>query len=336
MNMEINSFFEMEDVFHLPGMVDVADEVPLHRDAEKALIDCLNSLGRVDLPWMAENSGLSAGELTAALKGAIFQDPEHYECHRSEEEGWLLRPQYISGNLKEKLEAAKCLNTRFSGRFQSNIEALRKAMPDRVSFADIGIGLGSSWVPAHFYAEFAWRVLELYEKPTVTFSAKLGQWRVVAPASARYALHNIYTYGTERMNALKIMEHTLNASAVKVFDQVTRLDLKSGVAYILNKNETLAAQEKQEALQRAFQEWVGKDPGRVRLLEEIYYSTFASVVSGRYDGGFLKLPDLNPDFKPYPHQKNAVARMILDQDVLLNHAVGSGKTNTLVIGLHER
>ena len=335
-NMVTNSFFEIEDVYDMPGIMDTGGEAPRHRDAARALVKCVNTYGRVDLPWMAEVSGLSAAELVDGLKGAIFQDPEHYDLHRSETDGWLLRSQYISGNLKAKLELTKPLNRKYCGRFNSNILALKQAMPQRVAFADIGISIGSSWVPASYYAEFAQEVLELFAAPVISYSAKLGQWKVKTPEFARYALHNIYTYGTERMPALKILEHTLNASTVKIYDEVPRPDLKSGVAHILNKNETLAAQEKQEALQQAFRDWVGRDPERVQQLEDVYYNTFACVVSSRYDGSFLKLPDLNPGFTPYPHQKNAVARIVLEQDVLLNHKVGSGKTNVIIMGLHER
>ena len=335
-NMTANSFFEINDVFDLPGILDGDHDAPLHRDAVKALAKCINTHGCVNLPWMADSSGLSVWELVDALNGIIFQDPEQYDQHHSEENGWLLRPQYISGNLKLKLERTKALNRQYSGRFNRNILALKQAMPEKISIEDIGIGIGCSWIPAHYYEEFAQEVLRLICAPKVNYSPKLGLWKVKAPASAAYSPNNIVTFGTERMPALKILERTLNAGTVKIYDEVLRLDLPSGKARILNKNETLATQEKQESLQQAFQAWVVKDPERISQLEEAYYNTFACVVSGKYDGSFLDLPDLNPEFKAYPHQKNAVARIILEKDVLLNHKVGSGKTSTLIMGLHER
>lgn len=332
--MDTNNYFQIEDVFAMPGVTDTGDEAPLlHRDAARALTNCINTCGCVNLSWMAEHSGLSVGALIDALKGAIFQDPEEYDRLQSEEAGWVIRPQYISGNLKTKLALAKHLNQKYSGRFNANILALQQALPERVAFSDIGISIGSPWVPPHFYTEFA---QELLGQGEVSYSARLGQWRVVAPPSACSSIRNLCTYGTERMPALRILECSLNASTVKVFDKVPRPDRKSGVAHILNKDETLSAQEKQEVQQHAFRDWCSADPGRILELEDIYYNTFACVVSSRYDGGFLELPDLNPDFVPYPHQKNAVARIVLEQDVLLNHAVGSGKTNTLIMGIHER
>lgn len=331
-----NNFFEVEDVYYMSDINDRDNTAALHRDATKALAHCINTHGWVNLPWMAETSGLTIGELVDALKGVIFQDPEQYDQHPSESAGWILRSQYVCGNLKARLELANVLNCKYSGRFNNNILALKQALPEQVAIEDIGIGIGCSWIPAHFYEEFAQETFGLFCTPQISYSAKLGLWKVKAPGSAAYAPHNIITFGTERMPALKILEHTLNGSTIKIYDEVPRLALKTGVARILNKNETLAAQEKQVALQQAFRDWVIRDPERVRKLEEAYYNTLVCVVSSRYDGSFLTLPDLNPEFKPYPHQRDAVARIILDQDVLLNHSVGSGKTSTLIIGLHER
>ena len=335
-DLTVSNYFHIEDVYDMPDLMDGSHQESLHRDAAIALTRCINTHGCVNLPWMAETSGLSAGELIDALKGAIFQDPEHYDLHQSETEGWYLRPQYISGNLKLKLEAARVLNRKYSGRFNVNLLALKQVLPKRVPFENIGISIESPWIPAHFYAEFAQDVLGLFRTPGISHSAKLGLWKVKVPPDAASDSRNTVTFGTERMPAAKILEHTLNKSTVKVYDQVYRPDRKSGVASILNKNETIAAQEKQEALQKAFPNWVVKDPQRIRQLEEIYYNTFTCVVPGRYDGSFLTLSDLNPDFEPYPHQKNAVARIVLEQDVLLNHKVGSGKTNVIIMGLHER
>ena len=333
----MKDFFPVEDVYDISDSFTLSPASAItHREAARALACCINETGRVDLYRMAEASGLSLRELTDTLKGILFQDPEEYDWNPSDANGWLLRSQYISGNIKEKLEAAREMNRRYAGRFSSNIKALESALPEQIPFEDIGISIGSQWVPADCYSQFAKEVLELNAAPPIFYSATLGQWKVKIPDSARYAIHNVYTFGTGRISALKSLEHTLNATTIKIYDEVSRPDRESGFARILNKDATLAVQEKQEALQQAFRSWIGKDPHRVRRLEEIYYSTYACHAAGRYDGSFLTLPELNPDFTTYPHQKNAVARIILEQDVLLNHAVGSGKTNILIMGIHER
>ena len=336
MNREWEDFFGIEEVY------DAADAV-IHsytgakKDAVAALASCLNTNGCVDLGWMMDASGLALDELTEALEGAIYQDPETYDLYHAEDQGWMLRAQYLSGNIKTKLETAKKLNRKYKGRFEANVAALKAVMPAKVDFDLIGFGLGSPWIPEKYYALFAKEVLGLFCLPEIHYSAALGRWKIEISPKARNAVHNIYTYGTKRVTALQIMETTLNGGNVKVYDEVSRPERKSGVAKVLNKVETLAAQEKQELLQRAFQEWVRKDPSRVKRMKEIFYDTYACNVAGRYSGSFLDLPDLDTGhFVPYPHQKDAVARIILEKDVLLNHKVGTGKTGIMIMGVHER
>lgn len=333
----MNDFFTFQDVFDVPGrsLSPETGEEP-HADAARALACCINKSGCVDLHQMAETSGLATWELRDALKGIIFQDPNVYARCRSEDEGWILRPQYICGNIKEKLETALEMNRRYSGRFQHNVAALQSALPEKIPFEDIGISIGSQWVPASCYSQFPQEVLELNTAPEVLYSSDLGQWKVTPPNDARYAFHNIHTYGTDRMTALKILEHTLNAATLKCYDEVPRPELPSGFARILNKEDTLALQEKQDQLQQAFQLWLQEDSFWKKRLEEIFYNTLACYVGCRYDGSFLTLPGINPDFTPHPHQKNSVARIIVEPVVLLNHSVGSGKTNIIIIGLRER
>ena len=136
---------------------------------------------------------------------------------------------------------------------------------------------------------------------------------------------------------MQLIEYALNGITPKPYDDVVRLDRKSGIARVLNKTEALAAQEKMNLLQKAFSDWIRKNSFRVKELKKIYYNTYACNVPGRYSGCFLDLPGLNTEhFTPYPHQKDAVTRIILDKDVLLNHKVGTGKTNIIIMGIHER
>ena len=333
---------EWEDFFGIKEVTDVSEihndiHQDMIKDALSALKACLDEKGIVDIRWMSDVSGLTSDELKEALEGAIMQDPEIYDISQDEEQGWRLRPQYISGNIKAKLEAAKKLNKKYRGRFDAEVRTLKEAMPEKVDFDAIGFGIGSPWIPENYYGPFAKEVLGLSSLPEVHYSAALGTWKILLSQGAGGSVQNMNTYGTKRLTALQIMEDTLNGGTVKVYDDVYRPESKSGMAKVLNKVETLVAQEKQELLQKAFQEWVRKDTSRVKHLKETFYDMYACNVSGRYKGGFLTLPDLNTDFfTPYPHQKDAVARIILERDVLLNHGVGTGKTAILIMGIHER
>lgn len=329
----MDNIFPIEDIFDVPGIFSAEEyETGIHRDAAAALANCINTIGRVDLQWMAQYSGIPTQELIPALKGIIFQDPAEYDLNHAELDGWFIRSQYISGNVKQKLEIAEEMDFKYHGRFSENVQALQASMPERVSFQDIGICIGSPWIPAEYYAQFAREVLMV---PGVSYSSALHQWKVQEPPRV-FSVRNNYTYGTERVSAAKNLEYSLHMIPPKVYDEEVRPDRKNGTARILNVNETLAAQEKQEVLQKAFLEWVVKDPQRVQYLTERYYRTYVCNVAGRYDGSFLTLPDLNPDFVPHIQQKNAVAHIILDPRVFVFHQVGSGKTNILIMGIHER
>ena len=336
MNKEWEDFFGIEEVYDTTDAA-IDNFTGAKKDAVAALASCINTNGCVDLGWMMDASGLAFDELTEVLEGAIYQDPEVYDIYHADDQGWMLRAQYLSGNIKTKLEMAKELNSKYNGRFEANVDALKAAMPAKVDFDVIGFGLGSPWIPEKYYSLFAKEVLGLFCLPEIHYSTALGRWKIVISPKARNAVQNIYTYGTKRLTALQIMETTLNGGTVKVYDEVSRPERKSGVAKVLNKVETLAAQEKQELLQNVFQEWVRKDPSCVKRMKEIFYDTYACNVSGRYSGSFLELPDLDIEhFTPYPHQKDAVARIILEKDVLLNHKVGTGKTGIIIMGVHER
>ncbi len=332
---------DWEDFFCIEEVYDTADAADTYtgakKDAVAALASCINHNGCVDMCWMMDASGLALDELTEALEGAVYQDPEAYDLHHADDLGWMLRAQYLSGNIKTKLDTAKKLNDKYNGRFDANVAALKAVMPKKVDFEVIGFGLGSPWIPERYYARFAKETLGLFCYPEVHYSTTLGQWKILIAPKERNTVQNTYTYGTRRLSALQIMETALNGGTVKVYDEVPRPERESGTARVLNKMETLAAQEKQELLQNTFLEWVGKDPSRVKRMREIFYDTYACNVAGRYSGGFLDLPDLDAEhFTPYPHQKDAVARIILEKDVLLNHKVGTGKTGIIVMGVHEK
>ena len=278
MNREWEDFFGIEEVYDMPDTV-VDIYTGAKKDAVAALASCINTNGCVDVNWMMDVSGLALDELTEALSGAVYQDPEVYDIYYADDQGWMLRAQYLSGNIKTKLEIAKKLNSKYNGRFESNVAALKAIMPAKVDFDVIGFGLGSSWIPENYYSLFVKEVLGLFCLPEIHYSTALGRWKIVISPKARNAVQNIYTYGTKRLTALQIMETTLNGGTVKVYDEVFRPERKSGVAKVLIKVETLAAQEKQELLQSAFQEWVRKDPLRAKRMKEIFYDTFSHYQS---------------------------------------------------------
>ncbi|MDO5132784.1 MAG: helicase-related protein [Eubacteriales bacterium] len=327
------------DIMEMYGTVEFEDAFisDTQKDAAAALALCLNEKGRVEIGWMIQSSGLSRGELLKVLEGVVFQDPEEYDHSHAEEEGWMLREQYLSGNILKKYRVAVKLNRKYGGRFEANVRALKGVLPEKVHLDSIGFCIGTSWIPEMYYVMFAKTVLGLKSLPQVEYYSALGAWKVKCPPADRNTIPNRVTYGTEALSGLEILEKTLNNKSLAIYYEVPSPGRRHGVAKVLDSYKTLAALEKQQLLQAAFREWIRKDPDRVKRLEEIYYGTYACHLAGRYHGGFLTLPDLNrEEYEPHQHQKDAVARIILEKDVLLNHQVGSGKTGTIIMGIHER
>ena len=174
MNREWEDFFGIEEVYDMPDTV-VDIYTGAKKDAVAALASCINTNGCVDVNWMMDVSGLALDELTEALSGAVYQDPEVYDIYYADDQGWMLRAQYLSGNIKTKLEIAKKLNSKYNGRFESNVAALKAIMPAKVDFDVIGFGLGSSWIPENYYSLFVKEVLGLFCLPEIHYSTALGR-----------------------------------------------------------------------------------------------------------------------------------------------------------------
>lgn len=305
-----------------------------------ALIDCVNHYGRVDMDYMSHLSGLPIEQLVVELRGsAIFQLPEEFVDHDVWDiaKGWVLRSQYLLGNISRKLKDAQKANSRFPGCFEANIAALSAMLPEALGLEDIHVSLGASWLPAHIYSQFVKDLLSLKSSISVYYNKELSVWKVDTPSEAKTSVLNTLTYGTSYMCATKIIEQTMNAKTVKVYDYTWSGNRYGGnYEKTLNKSETLAAQEKQRSIIRAFEQWIQADEARKAIISDCYNDAFVGYAHSPFDGALLKLPDLNPSIELYPHQRNAVARIVLSgQNLLLAHDVGAGKTYEMIIGIHE-
>lgn len=297
------------------------------------LVLSLNNLGRVDIEYIAQITGLSYKEVITALKGSIYQNPDSWdECFYK---GWETADEYLSGRVCDKWRKATEANKTYKGYFDENVKALDKVIPKSVSIEDIYVTLGSPWVPPDIIDNFIADLFQDYRycsdpKYQTQYDEISGTWKI--PQKNRYSNRLIAekTYGTKRINALHIIEKTLNMKTVFVTDEVKSLTNKSGKKRKLNKTETLLALEKQKQLIEKFKEWVWKNPSRKERLHEIYDKKYCSSVIRHYDGSFLKFPQMSPVEELYDYQKNAVARIMFSPNTLLAHDVGAGKTFEMI------
>ena len=309
----------------------------VHTDSPSdALVLSLTTLGKVDIEYMASITGLEYKEIIGALRGSIYQNPQTWEeCFYK---GWETADEYLSGNIIRKRRDARKANIKYRGYFSENIKALQAALPPAVAVDDIYVTLGSPWVPTDVIDDF---IQHLYKRKcrimsdsgdtlAVKHDEITGTWDIPLKTRYNHSVIDTKTYGTERLEALHILERTLNMKSVTVTDTVPCKTNSSGKKRVINKEETVLALEKQQKMIAQFQKWVWTDEIRKKRLEEIYESNYSCVRRRIFDGSFLNFPTMSPDVELYPYQKNAVARILFSQNTLLAHEVGSGKTYVMI------
>ena len=300
--------------------VDTASEALAVSLAEKAVID---------FEYMSEVSGKDEDTLTEELTGIIFKNP------LSEE--WETADAYLSGNVRNKLEAAETF-AKNEPMYAVNVEALKRVQPRELDASEIEVRIGATWIEPRFIEDF---MREVFETPEhllnrdvikIQYSDVTGQWNVKGKnADFGNALVNM-TYGTSRRNAYQILEDSLNLKDSRVYDTVIEDGKEKRV---LNKKETTIAAQKQDAMREAFRDWVFRDMDRRNELVSKYNVLFNSTRPREYDGSHLKFPGMTPDIELKGYQKNAVAHVLYGNNTLLAHCVGAGKTFEMVAAAME-
>ncbi len=305
------------------------------------LIKSLSELGRVDIEYISAITSEDYKTVICALKGSIFQNPDTWnECFYK---GWETSDEYLSGNLMRKWQKAKAANEKYNGYFRDNLKAIEAVLPPTVATKDIYITLGSPWVPTDIIDDFIEHIFkkkyEYSHKGVNVYAVKhdeiTGTWEIPFKTRYYHSVTDTKTYGTDRLEALYILERTLNMKSVVVTDEVQCLANASGKKRVVNKEETILAIEKQQKMIEEFQKWVWKNKERKERLEIIFENQFSCVRRRIFDGSFLEFPNMSQDIKLYPYQKNAVARILFSPNTLLAHDVGSGKTYIMIAAAME-
>jgi len=293
----------------------------------EALAISIGEKGRVDLPYMAELLGTpwEYREIIAELQGVIFKDPM---AEIEIDKGWQTADEYLSGDVRHKLKLAR-IAAESDPFFQTNVAALEKVQPKDLDASEIDVRLGATWLDSDIIRQF---MNETFETPyylrrsiEVMFSPYTAEWRITGKTNPSYNDVACYvTYGTDRANAYKILEETLNLKDIRIYDTVEDADGKK--RRVLNKKETTLAQQKQQAIKDAFRDWVWRDPRRREQLVQKYNELFNSTRPREYDGSHIHFVGMNPDIKLREHQLGAIAHVLYGGNTLLAHEVGAGKT----------
>lgn len=292
--------------------------------ANEALMVSLSEKAKVDINYMSELTGISNEKIKEDLDGIIFKVPS---VLNEEQEEYVTADEYLSGNIREKLEVAK-MSAAIDPKYQKNVDALEKAMPKELTASEIEVRLGATWIPVEIYQQFLYELLDTpswvrnYTK--LSYSSYNANWNISAKNMDKESVKADKTYGTSRANAYRLMEDCLNLKQTKIFDY--EYDDDGNKQAILNKKETMIAQQKQDTIKESFNNWIWKDPQRREELTQIYNRLFNSIRPREYNGDHLEFPGMNPEITLRKHQKDAIAHILYGQNVLLAHVVGAGKT----------
>lgn len=327
-------------------------EIERVETAVEALNVSVNEFGAVNLPFMLSiyepqdvpEGGTKQQSLIRELENVIFLNPENYN-EDNPNAGWETADEYLSGNVRDKLRTARAF-AESHPQFRGNVAALEKVQPQDIDAADIDVRIGTTWVEPADYERFIYDLLNTPRRArairTAWYSSGIQihmnpvtmEWFIENKSLDKRSVLATQTYGTERMDAYSIFEDTLNLKTVTVRDRVDDGDGK--YHYVVNRNETMLAREKQTQMKAKFKEWLFSDPVRRKKYVTYYNETFNNIRLREYDGSHLTFPGMNPEIELMPHQKNAVARILLGGNTLLAHCVGAGKSFEMMAACMEQ
>ena len=296
----------------------------------EALALSIGEKAKVDVPFMAELCGKTEQEVTEELAGVIFRNPVT--------QAWVTADEYLSGNVREKLATAETFAANHP-EYQVNVEYLKRVQPKDLNASEIEVRLGANWIKAEYITDFMEQVFKtpsyyIGSSIKATYSEISGAWNISGKSLDRSNPRVTNTYGTMRVNGYRLLEDALNLRDTKIYDTVYE-DGKE--RRVLNKKETMLAQQAQEAIRDAFKQWIFKDLDRREELCKVYNERFNAIRPREYDGSHIKFVGMTPEIRLMPHQKNAVAHILYGNNTLLAHCVGAGKTFQMIAaGMESR
>ena len=296
----------------------------------EALALSIGEKAKVDVPFMAQLCGKPEQEVTDELAGAIFRNPVTQE--------WETSDEYLSGNVREKLATAEKFAANHA-EYQINVDYLKRVQPKDLDASEIEVRLGANWIKPEYITQF---MAEVFKTPNyyagidikATYSEISGAWNISGKSMDRGNPLVTNTFGTMRVNGYKLLEDALNLRDTKIYDTIHDAD---GDHRVLNKQETMLAQQAQESIREAFKQWIFKDLDRREDLCATYNRIFNAIRPREYDGSHIRFEGMTPEISLMPHQKNAVAHILYGNNALLAHCVGAGKTFQMIAaGMESR
>lgn len=332
---------QFDEKYNFTGLSKICYErvlgsVAVHANAETesdALAVSMNTRGRVDLDYMSELLGnKDKSEIVKNLEGEIFLVPN------IDEEIYQTKEEYLSGDVVKKLEEAKYAVDSGDARFENNVNALIGVQPAKRDFTEIGVSLGSHWVPVEHVQNFVNSITGGVQSYNVNYDRDASAFSVRKIRDGVYGDERQFEFSSGKINKKfkEILEDTLNSKFIQV-KASKNSDSDNAITPMQANDANVEITQIQKSLSERYKEWLElPEQQAVREdIEAVYNRKFNSVVPREYDGSHLSFDGMNPTIKLKPHQKGAVAHTLFGGSTLVAHEVGAGKTFELIASAME-
>ena len=291
----------------MPHRMELGADTP-----QEALDLVLIHRRRVDLGEIARLLGTGEAEARAQLGTLVFDDPASGDL--------IAAGEYLSGNVREKLAAARTAAAGDPERYTANVDSLEAVQPPALAAEDIQARLGSAWLSREIVQEGLRYVLQ---DPRLTVIHPGGsEWKVESRTARNSRAQD--TYGTSDWNALDLAGALLTNASITV--RRTTIDPVTGAERSYRDDAaTLFAFRKAQRLDADFVSWLWSDPERADECVRLYNNAYNNQVKRVWDASPFYIPGLAPGIKLHPFQ-NAMVRRLHTESGLAAWVVGAGKT----------
>lgn len=326
----VNGKIQKADIFTVPVSFN-ANEVTHVDTPQEALAASLNKFGEVNLEYMENLCDIGRQELLEQLEERIFYNP----MMKSHE----IKDRFIAGNVIAKAEWIENHLRDYpdDGASRKSLEALRKAIPEPISFEQLDFNLGERWIPMSVYEEFAGYLFET--KAHIHYTESIDEFSVSFESTNANITDRYYVKGEKRgyygNDLLKHALHNTVPDITKTIQDKEGNDIKVRDAEAIQLADT-----KINEIRSAFTGWLNEQlPEFKQNLADMYNRKFNCYVRPDYDGSLQSFPFL--DLKGlgipslYDSQKNAVWMLKMNGGGIIDHQVGTGKTLIMCIAAFE-
>lgn len=326
----VNGKIQKADIFTVPVSFN-ANEVTHVDTPQEALAASLNKFGEVNLEYMENLCDIGRQELLEQLEERIFYNP----MMKSHE----IKDRFIAGNVIAKAEWIEnyLKDHPDDDAGKKSLEALRKAIPEPISFEQLDFNLGERWIPMSVYEEFAGYLFET--KARIHYTESIDEFSVSFESSNANITDRYYVKGEKRgYYGNDLLKHALHNTVPDITKTVQ--DKEGNDIKVRDAEAIQLADTKINEIRSAFTGWLNEQlPEFKQNLADMYNRKFNCYVRPDYDGSLQSFPFL--DLKGlgipslYDSQKNAVWMLKMNGGGIIDHQVGTGKTLIMCVAAFE-